>query len=371
MTATDQAAMHKSKHIHIGGRRIGPDEPPFVIAEMSGNHNGDIERAFRIIEAAKATGADAIKIQTYRADTITIDHDGPEFRVQGGLWDGRRLYDLYEEAHTPWEWHAALFAKAREVGITLFSAPFDPTAIDLLESLDAPAYKIASPEIVDIPLIRRAAATGKPMIISTGMANRQEIDEAVAAARQAGATEIVVLHCISAYPTPPEEANLSTIQDLQQRLDVSVGLSDHSMDTIIATIAVGLGATVVEKHFTLARADGGVDSAFSLEPDELARLVRDVQIAHAAIGKPSNEPTASERKGLRSRRSLYVVADVKAGEPFTHDNVRSIRPAFGLPPKYLDMVLGQPAARDLKRGQPLLPDMVEGTLEMPKLERSA
>lgn len=344
----------------IAGRRIGPSEPPYVVAEMSGNHNGDIERAFKIIEMAKLAGADAVKLQTYRADTITIDADGPEFRVEGGLWGGRRLYDLYEEAHTPWEWHAPIFERGRALGITVFSAPFDPTAVDLLESLDAPAYKIASPEIVDIPLIRRVARTGKPMIISTGMATFEETEEAVAAARGAGATQIAVLHCVSAYPTPPEEANLSTIRDLERRLGTVVGLSDHTMDTMIATLAVGMGATLIEKHVTLARADGGVDSAFSLEPEELARLVRDVRIAQSAIGAPAYGPTESEKKALKFRRSLYVVADVKAGEVLTEASVRSIRPALGMAPKWLDRVLGRRAARDLKRGEALAADMIEG-----------
>ena len=344
----------------IAGRRIGPSEPPYIVAEMSGNHNGEIERAFRIIEAAKAAGADAVKLQTYRADTITIDCDRPEFVVQGGLWDGRRLYELYEEAHTPWEWHAPIFAKARELGITVFSAPFDPTAVDLLESLDAPAYKIASPEIVDLPLIRRVAQTGKPMIISTGMATFEETQEAVAAARAAGATALCVLHCVSAYPTPPEEANLATIRDLERRLGTVVGLSDHTMDTAIATLAVAMGACLIEKHVTLARADGGVDSAFSLEPDELARLVRDSRIAHAAIGAPAYGPTESERKTLKFRRSLYVVADVRAGEELTEASVRSIRPALGMAPKWLDTVLGRRASRDLKRGEPLTADMIAG-----------
>ncbi|NQW12289.1 MAG: pseudaminic acid synthase [Alphaproteobacteria bacterium] len=348
--------------ITIDGRKIGPDHPPYVIAEMSGNHNGDIERAFRILEMAKEAGADAVKLQTYRADTITIDHDGPEFLVKGGLWDGRRLYELYDEAHTPWEWHGPIFAKARALGITVFSAPFDPTAVELLEALDAPAYKIASPEIVDIPLVRRVARTGKPMIISTGMASFEEIDEAVSAARDNGATEIVVLHCVSAYPTPPEEANLSTIPDLAARLGTVVGLSDHTMDTGVATVAVGLGASVIEKHFTLARADGGVDSAFSLEPDELARLVRDTRMARAALGSPAYRPTPSEAAGLPFRRSLYVIADVAAGEPLTESNVRSIRPSNGLPPKYLDRVLGRRASRPLKRGEPLAVDMIEGGL---------
>lgn len=349
--------------ISIAGRRIGPNEPPYIVAEMSGNHNGDINRAFRILEIAKAAGADAVKLQTYTADTITIDHDGPEFQIHGGLWDGRRLYELYEEAHTPWEWHAPIFAKARELGITVFSAPFDPTAVDLLEGLNAPAYKIASQEVVDIGLIRRVAATGKPMIISTGMASLEEVREAVDAARGAGAEQIVALHCVSAYPAPPEEANLRTIADLADKLGVVTGLSDHTMDTTVATLAVGMGACLIEKHVTLARADGGVDSAFSLEPDELARLVRDSRMAHAALGAPAYRPTRSEEAGLKFRRSLYVVADVAAGERLTADNVRSIRPSLGLAPRYLDAVLGRSAARALKRGEPLQADMVVGGID--------
>jgi pseudaminic acid synthase len=344
----------------IAGRPIGPGHPPYIVAELSGNHNRDIGRALALIDAAADNGADAVKIQTYRPDTITIDHDGPEFVLKHGLWAGRRLFELYEEAHTPWDWHAAMFERARERGITLFSAPFDPTAIDLLESLDAPAYKIASPEIVDIPLVERCAATGKPLIISTGMATFEEITEAVEAARGAGARELCVLHCVSAYPTPPEECNLATIADLGRRLGVVVGLSDHTLDTTVATLAVGLGASLIEKHVTLARADGGVDSAFSLEPAELARLVRDAAIAHAAVGAPNYEPTGSEAPGLIWRRSLYVVADVAAGEPLTEANVRSIRPSLGLAPKHLPRVLGRRATRALKRGEPLAADMIEG-----------
>lgn len=354
--------MKSNRRITISGRSIGPAEAPYVVAEMSGNHNGDVERALKIIDAAKDSGADAVKIQTYRADTITIDHDAPEFVVDGGLWGGRKLYDLYDEAHLPWNWHEQLFSHARKIGITLFSAPFDFTAVDLLESLGAPAYKIASPEIVDTPLIQRVAATGKPMIISTGMANLAEIEEAVAAARGAGAKEIAVLHCVSAYPTPPEESNLATIADLAERLDTVTGLSDHTLDTTVATLAVGLGASLIEKHFTLARSDGGVDSAFSLEPSELARLVRDVRVARAATGAPAYGATASEKGTLVFRRSLYVIADVKAGEPLTSDNVRSIRPALGLPPKMLSQVIGKKAARDLKRGEPLDRTMIAGNL---------
>lgn len=349
--------------ISIDGRRIGPDQPPYVIAEMSGNHNGDIQRAFRILDAAKSAGADAVKLQTYTADTITIDHDGPEFMIHGGLWDGRRLYELYEEAHTPWQWHEPIFDRARQLGITVFSAPFDPTAVDLLESLNAPAYKIASPEIVDIGLIRRVAETGKPMIISTGMASLDEVEEAVEAARSSGTEQIVVLHCVSAYPTPPDEANLRTISDLAARLGAVTGLSDHTMDTTVATLAVGMGACVIEKHVTLARSDGGVDSAFSLEPEELKRLVRDTRLAHSALGSPAYRPTVSEQSGLKFRRSLYVVADVPAGGELTPDNIRSIRPSLGLAPKHLDTILGRKASRDLKRGEPLSADMIQGGLD--------
>jgi len=349
--------------ISIAGRRIGPDQPPYIVAEMSGNHNGDINRALRILEIAKEAGADAVKLQTYTADTITIDHDGPEFLIRGGLWDGRRLHELYEEAHTPWDWHGPIFERARALGITVFSAPFDPTAVELLEGLDAPAYKIASQEVVDIPLIRRVAATGKPMIISTGMASLGEIREAVDAARGAGAEQLVVLHCVSAYPTPPEEANLRTIADLAEQLGVVTGLSDHTMDTTVATLAVGMGACLIEKHVTLARADGGVDSAFSLEPEELARLVRDSRMAHAALGAPAYRPTKSEEAGLKFRRSLYVVADVARGEALTAANVRSIRPSLGLAPKHYDTVIGRAAARDLKRGEPLSADMIVGGIE--------
>lgn len=350
----------RSDRVEINGRAIGRDAPPYIIAEMSGNHNGDIERAFRLMAEAKAAGADAIKLQTYRADTITIDHDAPEFMVHGGLWDGRRLYELYEEAHTPWEWHRPLFEKARSLGITLFSAPFDPTAVDMLEELGAPAYKIASPEIVDIPLIEYVARTGKPMIMSTGMASYQEITEAVAAARNAGAKDIVLLHCTSAYPTPPGEANLTTIQDLRERTGMLTGLSDHTLGTVVSTTSVALGSCVIEKHFTLARDEGGVDSAFSLEPAELRQLVEHTKIAWSALGQPSYRPTESEAGVLKHRRSLYAVRPIKAGEVFTNDNIRSIRPANGLPPKYLPEILSKKAARDINFGEPLSFDHVAG-----------
>jgi N-acetylneuraminate synthase len=324
-----------------------------MIAELSGNHNGDIKRAFDLLEVAKAAGVDAVKIQTYTADTITIDHDGPEFIIRGGLWDGRRLYDLYSEAHTPWEWHPELFAKARSLGITMFSSPFDTTAIDFLETLGAPAYKIASFEAIDLPLIAKAASTGKPVIISTGMANEQEIAEAVATAHDTGNDQVILLHCVSAYPARAEETNLRTIRDMAERFGVIAGLSDHTLGTDVAIAAVAAGACVIEKHFTLRRADGGPDAAFSLEPDELKTLCTGCRTVWSAMGTANYERTEGERGNVVFRRSLYVVQDVSAGEAFSAANVRSIRPGFGLPPKYLSKLIGRRASRAVKRGTPL------------------
>lgn len=350
--------------IRIAGRPVGPGHAPYVIAELSGNHNRSLERALAIVDAAAEAGADACKLQTYRGDTITLDHDGPEFTIQGGLWDGRKLFELYEEAHTPWEWHEALFRRGRERGITVFSSPFDPTAVDLLESLGAPAYKIASPELVDLPLIRLVAATGKPVIMSTGMGTPDEIEEAVAAAREGGCRELVLLHCVSAYPAPVEASNLRTLGDLATRFGLPVGLSDHTMGTTVAVAAVALGACVVEKHFTLARADGGVDSAFSLEPAELRALVRDTRAAALALGEIDYRGDA-EQATVQFRRSLYVVRDVPRGATLTAADVRSIRPSNGMHTRWYDAVLGRAATRDLKRGEPLAFDMVEG-LEPPE-----
>lgn len=345
--------------ISIAGRPIGPGQPPYVVAELSGNHNGDIERAFAIMQAAKEAGADAVKLQTYTPDTITIDHDGPGFRIEGGPWSGRTLYDLYREAHTPWDWHPALFAKGRALGLTVFSSPFDDTAVDLLESLDAPAYKVASFELVDLPLIRRMAATGKPLIMSTGMADLGEITDAVVAARDAGAGGIVLLHCTSGYPTPPGESNLATIPHLAAAFDVPAGLSDHTAGHAAAVAAVALGACMIEKHVTLRRSDGGPDAAFSLEPGELKALVDNVRLAWEAVGKVDYAVAPSERGNREFRRSLYVVEDIAAGASFTERNLRSIRPGYGLAPKHLPEVIGRKARSAIKRGTPLAWSLVE------------
>jgi N-acetylneuraminate synthase len=344
--------------IEIAGRRIGAAHEPFVICELSGNHNGSLDRALEMIDAAAATGCDAVKIQTYTADTITLDVDRPEFRIEGGLWDGRSLYDLYQEAQTPYAWHPALFARARERGVILFSSPFDESAVDLLDELGAPAYKIASFEAVDLPLIRHAASTGKPLIISTGMANLAEIEAARTAALEAGAQGVVLLHCVSSYPAALEDANVLTVADMAARFGCPVGLSDHTPGAAAAVAAVALGASVVEKHFTLARSDGGPDAAFSLEPAEFRALVADCKAAWRALGRAHYDLLGSERGNRAFRRSLYVTADVKAGEPLTRANVRSVRPGLGLPPAALDEVLGKAAARDLSRGEPLAWDMV-------------
>ncbi len=342
----------------IAGRRVGAGAAPFVVAEMSANHLGRLDRAMAIMAAAKAAGADAVKLQSYTADALTIDHDGPGFVFEGGPWHGRTLHELYREAAMPWDWHPALFAKGRELGITVFSSPFDASAVDRLEALDAPAYKIASFELIDHALVRRVAETGKPVILSTGMASESEIADSVAAAREAGAREIALLHCVSAYPTPPEDSNLATIPAIARRHGTVVGLSDHTLGTAVAVAAVALGADIVEKHVTLARADGGPDAAFSLEPDELARLVADCRAAFKAIGTVRDRPAPSEG-GMRAyRRSLYVVAEVRAGERFSAGNVRSIRPGHGLAPKHIDRVLGRRATRDLARGTPLAWDMI-------------
>jgi|APTNR8051073442_1049403.scaffolds.fasta_scaffold01719_11 sialic acid synthase SpsE len=423
--------------IVIDGRRVGPGEPPFIVAELSGNHNGDLGRALAIIDAAHAAGADAVKLQTYTADTLTLDCDGPHFRIERGPWAGRRLHDLYAWAHTPWDWHEALFERARSLGISIFSTPFDPTSVDFLERFDPPAYKIASFEAIDLPLIECVAATGRPLILSTGLATAIEVDEAVAAATRGAALAkrrhgeeaqadeaiqssgsprrlslsaswphslrpsigpaaftqwttgtspvvtgcvqeeglqnglddeacrsggLVLLHCVSGYPSAPEEARLGRMAELRARTGLAVGLSDHSLGTAVAVAATTLGAVMIEKHLTLKRADGGPDAAFSMEPDELAALCRDCSTAwRAAHGATAaGGRAASEEASAIFRRSLFVVADVAAGEPFTLANVRSIRPGAGLAPKHLPAVVGRRAARALARGTPLAWEMIAG-----------
>lgn len=336
----------------IAGRAIGADHPPYIVAELSGNHGGRLETALAMVEAAKDAGADAVKLQTYTADTLTIDHDGPGFLLEGGLWKGRTLYDLYGEAHTPWEWHAPLFARAQELGLAMFSAPFDASAVDLLEGLDCPAFKVASFELNDLPLIRRAARSGRPVILSTGLATLGEIAQAVEAARSGGAP-VMLLHCVSGYPTPAEDCNLRTIPHLAAAFGVPVGLSDHTAGGAVPAAAVAMGAVLIEKHFVLSRADGGVDAAFSLEPDEFKAMADAARTAWAALGRVNYTLEPSEAGGRDYRRSLYIVTDVKAGDALTAENVRSIRPGFGLAPKHYDRVLGRRAARDLKRGEPL------------------
>jgi N-acetylneuraminate synthase len=346
--------------IRIEKHQIGPDHPPFVIAEMSGNHNGSLDRALAIVDAVAEAGAQALKLQTYTADTMTLDLAEGEFVIDDprSLWAGRTLYDLYREAHTPWEWHAPIFERARALGLVAFSTPFDVTAVDFLESLGVPCYKIASFENVDLPLIRRAAMTGKPLIISTGLATLNEIADAVTAARDSGCRDLVLLKCTSAYPASPADSHLRTIPHLRAAFECEVGLSDHTLGNGAALAAIALGATVIEKHVTLRRADGGVDSAFSLEPHELKQLVEDSDRARLALGSVRYGPSASEVGSLRFRRSLYVVRDVRAGEELTRENVRAIRPGLGLAPKYLERVLGRRAARSIAAGTALTWDLL-------------
>lgn len=345
--------------ITIDGRTIGPDHSPYVIAEMSANHNGNLDAAFRIIDAAKQAGVDAIKIQTYRPDTITLKSDLPDFQITGGLWAGRTLYDLYEWAHTPWEWHKPLFDHARKLGITIFSSPFDTTAVDLLEDLNAPAYKIASFEAVDLPLIRYAAGTGKPLIISTGMADAEEIAEAIAAARDGGCRELAILHCVSGYPAPPEDYNLRTIPDMIERFGLVTGLSDHTLDNTTAIASVALGASIIEKHFTLDRSGGGPDDSFSLEPAELAALCRGAKTAWQALGRVDYGRKSSEQGNVQFRRSLYFVKDLKAGDVITADAVRSVRPGYGLAPKHLEAVIGKRVNRDAAANTPVRLELMD------------
>ena len=344
----------------IAGRNVGAGAAPLVIAEMSGNHNQSLERALAIVEAAAKAGAHALKLQTYTADTMTLDLRENEFLIKdpGSLWKGKSLYQLYQEAHTPWDWHRPIFERARKLGMIAFSSPFDESAVDFLQGLDAPCYKIASFENTDLPLVRKVAATGKPMIISTGMASAEELDETVRAARGAGAKDIVLLKCTSTYPASPEETNILTIPDMRRRFGCEVGLSDHTMGIGAAVAAVALGACALEKHFTLRRADGGVDSAFSLEPAEMKSLVEESERAWRSLGAVHYGVTATEKNSLVFRRSLYVVKDLKAGDVLTRDNLRVIRPGLGLPPKYFELMLGKAVKRDVKRGTPLTQDLV-------------
>jgi N-acetylneuraminate synthase len=325
---------------------------------LSANHNGSLDRALEIMTAASEAGADAVKLQTYTADSITIDHDGPGFTIAGGLWDGYTLHALYEQAHTPWEWHEALFARGRELGLIVFSSPFDASAVDFLEDLGAPAHKIASFELIDLPLIRKVAATGKPMIMSTGMANLADIDAAVTVARDSGAGDIALLHCTSGYPTPAEEADLRTIPHLADAFGLVTGLSDHTPGVGAPVAAVALGAAIIEKHFTLDRADGGPDAAFSLEPAEFRMLCDSVKSGWKALGRVRYEKTATETGNAQFRRSLYIVADMAAGDVLTAENLRSIRPGFGLPPKYIDVLLGKRINCDIARGTPMSWDLI-------------
>jgi len=346
------------RKITINKRQIGAEFPPYVIAEMSANHNGDINNAYRIIDMAKSSGADAVKLQTYRPDTITMDMKTSEFMIEGGLWSGQSLYELYEKAFMPWEWHKPLFDYAKKVGITIFSSPFDNTAVDLLENLNAPAYKIASFEAIDLPLIKYVALTGKPMIISTGMANIEEIQEAIDAAKEGGCKSLAILHCVSGYPAPPEDYNLRTLVDMQTRFALPVGLSDHTIDNATAIASIALGTCIIEKHVTLDRNGGGADDSFSLESSELQALCKDAKTAWSALGRVDYGCKASEQGNVKFRRSLYFVKDIKAGEIITAEHVKSIRPGFGLAPKFLDQVVGKKVKQNVKRGHKVTMDMI-------------
>ena len=345
--------------IIINDRSIGVENPPYVIAEMSANHNGDINNAYKIIDMAKAAGADALKMQTYTADTLTINSDLPDFQLTEGLWAGRTLYQLYQEAYTPWDWHQPLFDYARKMDFTIFSSPFDSTAVDLLEDLNSPAYKIASFEAIDLPLIKYVASTGKPMIISTGMADADEIQEAIEAARDGGCKELAILHCVSGYPAPSEDYNLRTLLDIQERYKLVTGLSDHTLNNTTAITSVALGASIIEKHVTLDRNGGGPDDSFSLEFDELNALCADVKIAWQALGKIDYGRKSSELANVKFRRSLYFIKEIKAGDVITLDAIRSIRPGYGLAPKHLDNIIGKRVTHDVSVGTPVSWDVLD------------
>lgn len=347
-------------YVEIANRVIGTGYKPFIIAEMSGNHNQSLERALAIVEAAAEAGAHALKLQTYTADTMTLDIDEREFRIDDpdNLWQGNSLYKLYQQAYTPWEWHKPIFDRCKELGLICFSTPFDESAVDFLESMDVPCYKIASFENTDLPLIKKVASTGKPMIISTGMATVAELDETVRAARENGCQDLILLKCTSTYPATPDNTNILTIPHMRELFNCEVGLSDHTMGVGVSVASVALGVTVIEKHFTLSRADGGVDSAFSLEPAEMRQLVTETERAWQALGQVAYGPTEKEKASLQYRRSLYVVQDMKAGEILTKDNLRAIRPGFGLAPKYLEVLLGKAVKCDVQRGTPASWDLV-------------
>jgi pseudaminic acid synthase len=341
--------------VNIKNKHIGLGQPPFIIAEMSGNHNQSLDRALAIVEAAAKAGAHALKIQTYTPDTMTLDLNHGEFFINNpnSLWQGNSLYNLYQQAYTPWEWHKAIFERCNELGLIGFSTPFDGTAVDFLESLDVPCYKIASFENTDLPLIRRVAATGKPIIISTGMATIAELDETIQTAKEAGCHDIILLKCTSTYPASPENTNILTIPHLESLFDCQVGLSDHTMGIGVSVASVALGAKVIEKHFTIARTDGGVDSAFSLEPDELGSLVIETKSAWQSLGKICYGPRGEEKESLQYRRSLYIAEDMNAGDVFNEDNLRLIRPGFGLPPKYYELLLGKKVKCAVSKGTPV------------------
>ncbi|QFY88720.1 pseudaminic acid synthase [Magnetovirga frankeli] len=349
-----------TRPIQLLGKSCGPGHAPLLVAELSGNHNGRLETALKLIEAAAKAGADAIKIQSYTPDSITLDHDGPGFHLEQGLWQGRSLYELYQQAHTPWDWHPRLFQHAHQLGVPLFSSPFDASAVEMLQRLGCPAYKIASFELVDLGLIAQVAATGKPVILSTGMASLGEIEEAIAAFNGvAGHGDLLLLHCTSGYPTPVDEAHLNSIPVLRQCFDLPVGLSDHSQSSAVATAAVALGACLIEKHFMLSRQAGGVDAEFSLEPDEFRQLAQGCREAWRALGRASFQPTPAETSHIANRRSLYAVQDIPAGAPLTADNVRSIRPGFGLHPRELSQILGKRARQAIARGTALRWDLLD------------
>lgn len=345
--------------IEILDRRIAVDVPPYIIAELSANHNGKFETALKIIEEAKLAGADAVKLQTYTPDTITLNSDAEDFQIHGGLWDGKNLYQLYQEAHMPWDWHKPLFDYAAKLGITIFSSPFDNTAVDLLEDLNAPAYKIASFEAVDLPLIKYVASTGKPIIISTGMADLEEIQEAIDAAKDGGCKQLAILHCVSGYPAPAEDYNLKTIPDMIQRFGLVTGLSDHTLDKTTAIASVALGASIIEKHFTLNRSGGGPDDSFSLEPADMAALCKGAKTAWNALGHIDYGQKSSEKSNVKFRRSLYFVKNMKKGDIVSHEAIRSVRPGFGLPPKMLESIIGKKVNKDIVLNSPITIDMFD------------